>query len=83
MRPRQVSVPDPCMPPTQARVFFAPRSCRGRSGPHLGGSGTAKALVRYAGVQHSLMGVQIHFDTTVYVITPRSPGGLGIVHVVG
>jgi hypothetical protein len=36
-RPRQVSVSDPCTPLTQAGVFLAPRSCRGRSGPHLGG----------------------------------------------
>jgi hypothetical protein len=59
-RPGQVSVSDPCMPLTQARVFFAPRSCRGQSGPHLGGSGSTEALVRYAGVWHSLTGVRIH-----------------------
>jgi hypothetical protein len=61
----------PVMPLTQARVFFAPRSCRGRSEPHLGGSGSAKALVRYAEVRHSLMGVRIRLMIPRYMLLLR------------
>jgi hypothetical protein len=70
-RPRQVSVSDPCMPLTQARVFFAPRSCRGRSGPHLGGFRSAETPVRYAGVRHSLTGVRIHLMIPRYMLLLR------------
>jgi hypothetical protein len=53
------------------RVFFAPRSCRGQSGPHLGGSGSVEAPVRYAGVWHSLTGVRIHLMIPRYMLLLR------------
>jgi hypothetical protein len=52
-------------------AFNSGQGILGRSGPHLGGSETAEALVRYAGVWYSLTGVRIHLMIPRYMLLLR------------